>query len=383
MKRVLKIVGIVGIVVLCVVVLVAGLAGYGWYRLKNMKDSHDLEAQVDGICNKYIKKDKRRAGLWVGVVQGNDVLAKGFGVADRESGVVPDSNMVFEIGSVTKVLTALMAQHMVAEGRMGWQDRIGKYMPAEVGWPADDATTLEHLVTHTSGLPRLPEVWMGKLEADSCNPYRSLTMNDLLAYLQHPLDKKKPGAEGYNYSNVGAGLLGHILEWRSGQSYDALLRQYVTGPLGMQHTYCGAPTGGEREVTGYDEEGRKTCNWTFGVLGGAGCVRATGGDMLRLLRAELAAARGVGDKAMAATQKEVHSIAGGAIGYGWHVDKNGALMGLDRVVWHNGGTGGYRSYVAMIGRTDRGLVVLGNQSDEGFDELAMKLVLRVAKVSMK
>jgi len=374
MKKFLK---ITGFVFLGIIVLVLTAAGYGWYRLRHVKDTHDLAKQVDKSCNAHITKGKS-AGLFVGIIQGDTVYAMGYGVVDKTTGIKPDSNTIFEIGSISKVFTSLMTEKLADQGLVNWHDNIIQYMPATVKLYKNDTTTLENLSTHTSGFPRLPERWFPILERDTCDPYSPLTMQDLENYLDSCTDKKRPTKDA-DYSNVGAGLLGHILEWKTGKTYEQLLQELICQPLNMHRTslFAADPAA---FATGYDEHGSKTCHWHLPILYGAGAIKSTGADMLRFLAAQMNAPEG---SAFRKAQKQVVAIPGGGVGHGWHIDAfSGTIAGLTAIVWHNGATGGFHSYIAFLPGSRRGIVLLANQADEGLDALGITLLTKAAKISL-
>jgi D-alanyl-D-alanine-carboxypeptidase/D-alanyl-D-alanine-endopeptidase len=375
--RALKITGIVIGVILAIVGI---LAAYIYYKVKNRKDTHDLQDRVSTICNRYIEEGNA-PGIFVGIIQGDTVFMQGYGVMDKETKLAIDSTTVFEIGSISKVFTAELAQLLVDRGELNWNDNIIKYMPGEVKLN-DDSTKLLNLVTHTSGYPRLPEVWFPKLERDTCDPYTGLTPEDLYAYLGNATDKKRPSMEGYDYSNLGAGLLAHILEWKMNLSYEQMLQEMILHPLGMLNTSAVAADSA-KFATGYDEDGNKTCHWNFPILYGAGSIRSTGADMMKFLTANMKHTSEL-SASFAKTHKEVASTGGDGIAYGWHIDKlHGMFIGVDNIVWHNGGTGGFRSYIGFVPGTNRGVIILANRSTDNFDKMAIDIMVRAASVSLR
>lgn len=378
MKKFLKITGIVlGILLL----LIGGFAAFVYYRINNIKDTHDLQTRVDELCNKYVAEGKA-PGLFVGIVQGDKVYVKGYGLTDKDNGAAPDSNTIFEIGSISKVFTTEIVQRLTEEGQMNWDDNIAKYMPQQEHLPKNDSTTLRHLASHTSGYPRLPEMWFGKLEENECDPYSVLTMNDLYTYLSTNTDKKAPSPDNYEYSNLGAGILGHIAEWKTGKTYETLLQEYICNPLGMNNTSLQVKDS-TRFATGYDEKGKKTCHWAFPILYSAGAIRSTGADMLRFLKANMGY-NGALSTSFKKTHEDVTDMMGGSVGLGWHIDKAGGIMHkMERIVWHNGGTGGFRSHIAFVPGTNKGMILLANGIHEDFDELAMQIMFRTGNISLK
>jgi serine-type D-Ala-D-Ala carboxypeptidase/endopeptidase len=369
------------IVIGCIIVIVAAFLGFAYYKIRHIKDTHDLQARIDSACNRYIAEGKY-PGMLVGVVQGDKVYIKGFGVADKEMKVPVTENTLFEIGSITKVFTTEIAQQLAEQKQLNWDDNFIKYLPAGVQVKTDDSTTLRHLASHTSGLPGLPKMWFPKLEANECDPYSTLTIEDVYKYLATYEEKKKPSPEGYEYSNLGMGLLGHILEWKTGKTYEALLQEYICRPLGMPSTSTVA-TDSNAFATGYDEKGNKTCHWALPVLYGAGVIKSNGVDMIKFLRANMGGSSAL-SQSFKRTQQPVTSFTGGKIAYGWHIDNiSGKIFGLGSVIWHNGGTGGFRSYMGFAPEKNRGIIVMVNQPTEDFDDEAVKLLIRACTISLK
>ena len=378
MIKFLKIAGIViGILILIVVAIVM----YMVYRGEHIKDTHDLQAQVDEYCENYLSEDKG-VGLFVGIIQNGKVYWKGYGVTDKESAIAPDSNTIFEIGSISKVFTTEIAQQLVEQGQLNWNDNILQYLPEQARPAQDDTTTLMHLASHTAGYPRLPESWFPKIEANECDPYSSLTIEDVYNTVHNAEKKERPSMEDSYYSNLGMGLLGHSMEWKTGKSYEQLLQEYICTPLSMNNTSTYWDSSWV-SATGYDDSGRKTCYWTLPVLQGAGAIKSNGADMLRYLQANMG-----GDselyKSFAATQQQLVKTGNGGVGYGWHIDViSGLFSGIEKIVWHNGGTGGFRSYMGFIPDRNTGIIVLSNRSHNDFDRLAVKIICKAGNISLQ
>jgi CubicO group peptidase (beta-lactamase class C family) len=200
-------------------------------------------------------------------------------------GPAPGADTLFEIGSISKVFTALVLADMVERGEVAFDDPVGTLLPG-VTVPARNgrAITLADLVTHTSGLPRLPS----NLEGSSLdNPYARYRAADLYAFLAAHQLTRDPGAQ-WEYSNVGAGLLGHALSVKAGLSYEALIRRRVLQPLAMKDTTITvAPGQRPRMATAHDGQLRPVGWWDFDALAGAGAIRSTAADMLTFAAAAM------------------------------------------------------------------------------------------------
>lgn len=282
-----------------------------------------------------------------------------------------DGESVFEIGSITKVFTATVLADMVQKGQVSLDDPVQRYLPEGVTVPSRSGKviTLGMLAEQNSGLPRLP----GNLSPPSmADPYADYAADDLYAFLSSYALPRDPGAE-YEYSNLAVGLLGHVLSLVADTSYEAMVDARVLKPLGMTHTgITVTPWMREHRTVGHDERGDTVPDWHFQALAGAGALRSTARDMLTFLEANLHPERGDLQRAMAFAHRE-RAPAGGptqTIGLNWIR----TVAGDDTLVWHNGGTAGYRSFAGMIPSKGTGVVVLTNTGGTGADDIGIHLL---------
>jgi serine-type D-Ala-D-Ala carboxypeptidase/endopeptidase len=283
-----------------------------------------------------------------------------------------DGNTVFEIGSITKVFTSLLLADMVQAGDVALSDPASKYLPKGVKMPerGDGTITLEDLARHRSGLPRLPTNLSEG--SDPKNPYASYSVEQLYQFLSSYTLPRDIGAQ-FEYSNLGGGLLGHLLTLASGKDYETLIETRIARPLQMTGTSIRlSPDMQSRLATGHDNRYEPTPNWDLPTLAGAGALRSTANDMLMFLAAQLGYTKSSLSPAIAATRAHWRPAgAGMEIGLGWL-----RRSGKDReIIWHNGGTGGYRSFVGFDPRARTGVVVLTNVSTPaGVDDLGFHLL---------
>jgi CubicO group peptidase (beta-lactamase class C family) len=315
------------------------------------------ESAIQAIADERVSSG-RAVGLVVATIDRGKTRVYTAGSSGAE-GVRLDGNTVFEIGSITKVFTAALLADMVARGEVRLDDPISKYLPASVKVPSRNGRqiTLVDLSTQFSGLPRLPDNMSPK---DDRNPYADYGVDQLYAFLSEYALTRDIG-ERYEYSNLGVGLLGHILALRAGRSYEELLIERIFEPLGMRDTRIALTPGMSRRLArGHDETGAPTANWDLPTLAGAGALRSTANDMLKFLKANLDSARTPVARALATTRVPRRDVPGGPlqVGLGWHI-----LSPFGQpIVWHNGGTGGYRAFIGLDHRNQRGVVVLSNKS---------------------
>lgn len=280
---------------------------------------------------------------------------------------------VFEIGSITKVFTSLLLADAVQRGEVALTDPVAQYLPGTVTVPARGrGITLQDLAMHTSALARLPTNMQPK---DAANPYADYTVEQMYAFLSGYTLPRDVGAQ-YEYSNLGAGLLGHVLARRAGVDYETLVRTRVTAVLGMPDTSIALSSGMRaRLASGHDARLEPAANWDLPALAGAGALRSTANDMLTFLAAASGQVRTPLDKAFALmlSQRRPTGTAGLEIALAWHVLKAGDTQ----IVWHNGGTGGYRTWIGYEPRTRAAVVVLANASTPaGPDDIGRHLLVR-------
>ena len=328
----------------------------------------------DSVVFALIKQrveEKRSTGIVVGMLEPNGktrIVAYG----DPGPGQLPlDGNSVFEIGSISKVFTATVLAELVQEGKVSLDDPVQKFLPATVKIPSRGGKpiTLGHLSVQNSGLPRMPDNFH---PADMSNPYADYTvaqMYDFLSGYQLPRD---PGAK-FEYSNLGVGLLGHTLALREGKSYEEMERERVWQPLGMTNTAIVlTPWMKQHLALGHDERGGVVANWDLPTLAGAGAIRSTTVDMLKFIDANLHPERGPVQKAMDFAH-QARGFAGAptvTIGLNWIIQH----VGADSIIWHNGGTGGYRTFAGFAPTRGAGVVVMTNSTGVGADDIGMHLL---------
>ncbi|MFE6222834.1 MULTISPECIES: serine hydrolase domain-containing protein [unclassified Streptomyces] len=270
------------------------------------------------------------------------------GARTASVGAAPDAD--FEIGSVSKGVTGLLYADALERGEVTADTRLGALLPlADV--PAG-AVTLGALATHRSGLPRLPAAarpWRRTfaLWRHGANPY-----GEDLAALVDQARTVRPGRTRPRYSNFGFELLGHALAAAAGTSYERLVAGRIGGPLGLDRFYLPAGPAGllPGAVAGTTRRGRPREPWTGEALGPAGGIRADIGSMARFTAALLdGTAPGT-----AALDPVVPFGAGTRIGAAWITLRVRDLT----VTMHNGGTGGFRSWLGLDRASGTGAVVL-------------------------
>ena len=303
--------------------------------------------------------NKQAVGLVVATLDHGKALLYTAGVSGAPA-VPLDGNTVFEIGSITKVFTASVLADMVARGEVKLDDPVTKYLPASVHMPTRGGKeiTLLDLSTQTSGLPRMPNNLTAK---DRANPYADYTVDQMYAFLSGYQLTRDIGSQ-YEYSNLGVGLLGHVLALRAGKSYEDLVIERILRPLAMSDTRITlTPSMKARLAPGHSVSGAIVSNWDLPTLAGAGALRSTANDLLKFLSANLDTTSKPLGAVLATTHFARRDVDPGGrmrIGLNWHI-----LNAFGRpIVWHNGGTGGYRTFIGFDPANQRASIVLSNQN---------------------
>jgi CubicO group peptidase (beta-lactamase class C family) len=289
--------------------------------------------------------------------------------------VYVDENSVYEIGSITKVFTGIVLADMVLKGEVNLGDPAEKYLPDTVEMPARDGNkiSLGHLASQNSALPRMPNNFRPK---DFKNPYADYTVEDMYTFLSGYTLQRDIG-EKFEYSNLGMGLLGHILSLRAGMDFEQLIIERISRVLEMEDTRITLTEEMKNRLAkGHNPKG-EVPNWEIPTLAGAGALRSTASDMLTFLGANMGLKSSSLTPAMnMAHEPRIEAGAGMKIGLGWITRDNGKT----RIVWHNGGTGGYRTFCGFIKDKKIGIVVLSNMNistdDIGFHLLDSSYLLK-------
>ena len=304
----------------------------------------------------------------VGLVDGGDVEFYNYGKSALENGFDVDEHSVYEIGSITKVFTCIMLAEKVLQGDMKLSDPITDYFPDNVKVPSRNSRiiTIKDLATHSSGLPRMPDNFT---PTNPLNPYFDYTVDMAYEFMSgHELTRDIGSL--FEYSNYGMGMLGHILELKSGKSYEDLIVERIADVFDMNDTRVVFTKSMKDHLARAHSNGREVENWDLPALAGAGAIRSTTTDMVKFLQANMDTNESVLNKAMKLSHQVAYKNEGQdfEMGLGWHYVKNGKT-----IVWHNGGTGGYRAFAGFVEGTNRGVVVLTN-SDDGIDAIGLKLL---------
>jgi CubicO group peptidase (beta-lactamase class C family) len=293
--------------------------------------------------------------------------------ADDSRALAADTR--FEIGSVTKVFTALLLAESERAGKVSRNDPAAKFL-----LPAGDPDqaklapiTLLSLTTHSSGLPRLPAN-IGTNPDAAPNPYARYDHAALVEALRLH-GPTAPVGRAVNYSNFGVGVLGEALGAAWGTSYAAALTAHVLAPLKLTATSLALTDSSlPAELAPGHAAGARVPTWTFQAEAPAGAIISTPRDLGVFLEFCLGRTDAPLKAALAEALKPQRDATdvGGRIGFGWFIGGEN-----DRpVYWHNGATNGYHAFIAFCPAAGRGVALLANDAKScdalGFSLIGMK-----------
>lgn len=308
-------------------------------------------------------------GIVVGIIDANGTTYfYSYGLKSMKTNEPIDKNSIFEIGSISKAFTGILLADMVLKDKMKLYDPLQKYLPEGITAPTrnDESIKLINMANHTSSLPRMPSNFS---PANPENPFVDYSEKQLYDFLQNYELPRDIGSK-YEYSNYAMGLLGHILALQNNTTYEALLAKKITEPLGLENTGISLSANMKSNLAIGYSGGAEVENWDLTTLAGAGAIRSNAVDMLKFLAFNMGIKKNDLYPAMQLSHKNSRKEGDEPIvGLGWHT------MVFDdiEIVWHNGGTGGYRTFSGFIKGGDKGVVVLSN-SNVGVDDIGIHIL---------
>jgi D-alanyl-D-alanine-carboxypeptidase/D-alanyl-D-alanine-endopeptidase len=318
---------------------------------------------IKEIIEHKLTKEMTAIGVSIAIIENNEVEYLNFGLSNVRKKLVTTSDNLFEIGSITKTFTSLALASMVKEGKVKLTDPVQKYLPKNVKMPTRNgkAITLLTLANHTSSLPSLPS---NMPFGDPLDPYADYTIEMMYTFL-NDYELTRDIGEKVEYSNLAVGLLGHVLGLIDDKTYQEVITTRVLTPLLMTNTFVDVPKSHiELLSDGHDSSLKKTKHWQLPTLAGAGAIKSSVKDMSLFLKANLE------QKPLQAAIDLTHQQTTG-------LDDKGPNVGLawfktdypeGSYLWHNGGTGGFRTFIGFDEKNKRGIVILENTAN-GMDDI--------------
>ncbi|RNC92250.1 MAG: class A beta-lactamase-related serine hydrolase [Allomuricauda sp.] len=299
----------------------------------------------------------------IAIISGGEPIFFGLRKSRDTIKAVENYQSAFEIGSITKVFTATVLANFVEEGTIRLNDDVADYLGYET--ENELSISFKQLSNHTSGLPRLPDNFSNWVK-DFRNPYKHYGEEALKEYFKDYISIKKEDQNKYAYSNLAVGLLGQALSKIKNQELESLYQTLIFSKNNMKNSTVRRETLKTRLV-----DGNGALNWDLGALEGAGAILSTTQDLSNFAKAQF----DPNNTAMKMTREKTFEISENtAIGLGWHL----SYSDEKNLVRHGGGTGGYRSFMALDVLKKNGIIVLSNVSAQSANassigDIAMKL----------
>ena len=344
-----------------------------------------LRAKAEPITNaihaylkRLVESEPIKFGIVVCLVDEHGSSVVSCGKLDNGTDQDMDGNTVFEMGSITKTFTALLLQDMVERGEMKLNDPVAKYLPASVTLPTYNGRelTVFDLATQSSGFPQDPDNYDPKL-AD--RPYADYSVEKMYEYLSHYKLTRAPGTR-FGYSNLGVGLLGHLMCLKAGTNYESLVMDRICRPLKMDSTRITlTPEMKAQLVQPHDAPGYAVPTLGYVTMEGSGALRTTGNDMVKYMSACLGLPPCSLTPAFEKTQlPHLHDPTAADLNFGaWDIGLVwwlGEPVPGTRIAYHNGGTGGCSAFVGFDKARRRGVTVLSNWRGFNIDNLGLFLL---------
>lgn len=403
------------------------------------------EDPVQRVLRERVDEYGQTVGIVAGIIRGINRYPYAYGTLNRGTIRRASAMTVFEIGQLSSLYTTAMLSLMVQRGDVNLTDEVSAYLPESVNVPATPAgrpILIEHLATHTSGLPRLPD---NLVSDDPDDPLKGYSVELMYAFLDRYADTqrdrsgslfdsggpeasdpagdetgrnetarnemsrnepdggvtaRKVTARGdpqagdpladairYVYSDLGMGLLGHVLERAAGENYDNLIRELIGDPLKLANT-ANKPTTSMRTylATGHDDGRRPVPAWSDTTLVGGTGLRSNLLDMMTLVSASMGIIYALPEEFTEEDSTRYHASFDSLIvarkptgeegvetALGWKVRKD--AQGRE-IHWLSGRTNGFYAFAAFLKAWRKGVVVLSNSSasveDIGFHLLSAR-----------
>jgi len=324
-----------------------------------------------------IVKGKSKVGLLVGLIKDGKRHVFRYGRRSLTDNRVPDGDTVFEIGSITKTFTGTILADMVLKKELSDTDPVSKFIPQDtLKLPLTDGKeiTLRDLAQHVSGIPAMPDNIPDLLTRP--NPLSGYTPEMMFQSLNRcKLDF--PTGSRHSYSNSGFGLLAYILTVKSEKTYEQLVTDRIFTPLGMTNSTVELTEKQKKNIsTGYSFLVEEQPYWTAtDILSGSGFIKSTLNDMFLYLEAVMGKETVLKQAFGIASSELRDGYPGTWIGYGWYTElmKNG-----EKIVCHNGATGGFYAFIGFSKSTGVGLIILSNHKNyRELDPLGYEILTKI------
>lgn len=326
-------------ILLCVVLGLGGFMIYGNSQVQKLPLLTFSEALT------YTAKDNPDAVITVGMIKDGQISYNVYGENGKE---LPAELHTYEIGSLTKTFTAALINKAISEGRVSLENTIDHYLPLSGG---NQYPTVGELLTHTSGYrgyyfetPMIGNFMIGRNDFYGITKDMAVDRLSQLSMNQNSYD--------FTYSNYGYAVLGLVLEAVYDTDYTTLANDFAQNDLGLTNTRISDRNGDLENYWDWKKDDAYLS---------AGAITSDISDMLTYAQMQLN-----GDPRFADCHRALAPIDASNASYesmGIRMDEIGMAWILDTengIIWHNGGTGDYNSYLGFHPQSQTAVVILSN-----------------------
>ncbi|MBZ9629805.1 beta-lactamase family protein [Salegentibacter sp. LM13S] len=331
-------------------------------------ENNEIQQLIDSAANRLINEPLINSTS-IGIVYNNQEYIAHQGELEKGNNNSPTNNTVYEIGSLSKVLTGTLMANAVLEDKLNLEDKVSKYLKEDYPNLAyeNQPVKIKHLLTHSSGLPNILPLKLNSLmttdflKQDTPSKIDSIlkdySQQSFLKDLHTISIDTVPGVN-YSYSTAGTELAAHILENVYQTEFEKLLTEFLSNEVGMEETFITLDKNNEKNLAvGYHAD-HPDITLPMGKLpwgAGAG-IKSTVPDMMKFLQYQLG-----NNEVVEESQKVLVDYTDEVgVAYFWEVDASQADLG--KYYSHHGGVPRSQCFLFILPKYDLGIFLITNQS---------------------
>jgi len=332
------------ILVACFPLIISSLFAQNYVKLKNT---------IDDLIFERLNIDfDRSPSFIIGVIEEDSTFIFPYGTIEKDTNILPSPKNIFEIGNLTNIFTARLVNILAEKKILDKNISINNYLADSLQNPMAEQITIQKLLTHTSGLPRVP-LGIGMTQKEDNQPYIAYTKTMLIDYFKN-YDFVTAEVEKYNYSHLGYALIELVIEYKMEEKFENVMHKYL-----LEKKFSNTQINLSHEqkkllIQGFDKLHQSTKPWIYQSFASAVGLKSNLNDLLILLRENIDGNNySVMQQALLPSGMEKNVFVGEA----WHIIQPKKYY---PIIVHAGATSGYRGYIVFVKETRTGVIVLSN-----------------------